>query len=176
MRLAITKSVLAIGAVGLAVAGCGGGDEEEAAGGGGAASAGAAIVSVAGVDGTDVLTDSEGRTLYTAEVEKDGNILCVDACTSFWAPVAASAAEAETAAADLDMDLGVVDRPEGEQQLTLDGVPLYTFTEEGAGQLDGDGFTDDFQGTEFVWEAATAGSDSSGSTAPSDDSSNPYGY
>jgi len=167
------KVALAIGATALGVVGCGGSEGEENAGASAGASAG--IVSVASVDGTDVLADSEGRTLYTAAVERGGKILCVDACTSFWEPVVAPADDAESAAAELDAELGVVDRPEGDQQLTLDGLPLYTFAEEDAGQLEGDGFVDDFQGTHFEWEVARAdgGAGSSGSNAPSD---GPGGY
>jgi predicted lipoprotein with Yx(FWY)xxD motif len=158
---------LAIVATALVVAGCGGDDDESGA----AAGAATGVVSVENVDGTDVLADSGGRTLYTAEVEKDGKILCVDDCTSFWQPVLASAGEAEAAAAELDAELGVVKRPEGDQQLTFDGLPLYTFTEEDAGQLEGDGFVDDFKGTRFEWAAATTGA------APSDGPSNGgYGY
>jgi predicted lipoprotein with Yx(FWY)xxD motif len=180
MRLSITHSVkvaLAIGAAALGVVGCGGSEGEENAGAG-AAGASAGIVSVASVDGTDVLADSEGRTLYTAAVEQGGKILCVDACTSFWEPVLASPDDAEPAAAELDADLGVVDRPEGGQQLTFNGLPLYTFVEEDAGQLEGDGFVDDFQGTHFEWEAARAngGSGSSGSSAPSDSPGGGDGY
>jgi predicted lipoprotein with Yx(FWY)xxD motif len=178
MRLSIThtaKIALVIGAAALGVVGCGSDDEESA--GASAASASAGIVSVASVDGTDVLADSEGRTLYTAPVE-EARILCVDACTSFWEPVVASPDEAESAAADLDLELGVVDRPEGDQQLTLDGLPLYTFAEEDAGQLEGDGFVDDFQGTHFEWQAATTSGDagSSDSDAPGGAGSNPYDY
>jgi predicted lipoprotein with Yx(FWY)xxD motif len=169
MRRSIILSMLVIGAAALGVAACGGSDDDS-----GAASAGSAtgIVSVATVDGTDVLADSSGKTLYTAPVEKGGKILCVDACTSFWEPVPASSADAEKAAAELDADLGVVRRPDGEQQLTFDGLPLYTFAEEDAGKLEGDGFVDDFQGTHFEWEAArTSGG------APSDDGSGGgYGY
>jgi predicted lipoprotein with Yx(FWY)xxD motif len=136
--------------------------------------AGSGIVSIRGVDGTDVLVDSQGRTLYTADVEKGGRIRCTDGCTSFWEPVGASAKESEAASTDLDLDLGVVKRPDGDRQLTFKGLPLYRFTEEGPGKLDGDGFVDDFEGTRFVWEAASTGggSESAGSDAPSDTS--PY--
>jgi predicted lipoprotein with Yx(FWY)xxD motif len=170
------RVALAIGAAALGIAGCGGGGEENASAGAAGASAG--IVSVASVDGNDVLADSEGRTLYTAAVEQGGKILCVDGCTSFWEPVGASPDEADEAAAELGADLGVVDRPEGEQQLTFDGLPLYTFAEEDAGQLDGDGFVDDFQGTHFEWEAARTdgGAGSAGSNAPSDGPGGGYGY
>jgi predicted lipoprotein with Yx(FWY)xxD motif len=154
MRRSIILSTLVIA---LGVVGCGEDDPAPSA-------ASTATVSVADVGGTDVLADSSGKTLYTAAVEKDGKILCVEACASVWQPLLASSEEAETAAAELDADIGVVKRPDGEQQLTFDGLPLYTFAEEGAGKLDGDGFADDFDGTHFEWEAArTSGG---GSSAP----------
>ena len=150
---------MAVGA--LAIAGCGGGDNGAASGGGGD------LVSVADVGGTAVLADAAGRTLYTAAVEKGGKIQCVAACTSFWEPVIASPGEAQQAADDVGADLSVLRRPGGEQQLTFEGMPLYTFTEEGAGKLDGDGFADDFRGTHFEWSAARTdgGSSTPGGTS-----------
>jgi predicted lipoprotein with Yx(FWY)xxD motif len=161
---------LAVGAAALVLAACGGGSGDD---NGTATAAGSGVATVQSVDGTNVLADAEGRTLYTADVERSG-IRCTEACTSFWDPVDTTASEAQSAAADLDLDLSTVLRPGGERQLTLDGLPLYTFTEEGPGQLDGDGFVDDFQGTHFEWAAATTGADSapSGANAPSD--SSPY--
>ena len=173
MRRSIKYSLtaaLAVTVAALVLAACGGGDDSD---NGNATAAGSDIVSMQNVDGTNVLVDSQGRTLYTADVEKAG-IRCTDGCTSFWEPVAASSSEAKSASADLDLDLGVVNRPDGDGQLTFKDLPLYTFTEEGPGQLDGDGFVDDFQGTHFEWAAATTGTQSapSGSPAPSD--SSPY--
>jgi predicted lipoprotein with Yx(FWY)xxD motif len=175
MRLSIRhliSATLAIGAAGLVLVACGGDDQS---GDATAADAGASsgIVSVQSVDGTNVLADAEGQTLYSADVEMS-RIRCTGACTSFWDPVNASANEARSAAADLDLELGTVKRPEGERQLTFEGLPLYTFTEEGPRQLDGDPFVDDFNGTRFAWAAATTGAQAapSGSNAPSDKS--PY--
>jgi predicted lipoprotein with Yx(FWY)xxD motif len=162
MRRSILLPILAAA---LLISACG---SEDDSGASSAASAGD-LVSVASVDGTDVLADSAGKTLYTAGVESGGKILCVEGCTSFWKPVAGTSAEAEQAAGKLDADLGVVKRPDGPSQLTLDGLPLYTFTEEGSGQLQGDGFADDFEGTHFEWEAART----SGDSAPSSGS---FGY
>jgi predicted lipoprotein with Yx(FWY)xxD motif len=176
MRLSIKQSLagaLLIGVAALVLAACGGGDDGDS-GNATAADAGAGIVSVESVDGTDVLVDREGKTLYTAEVEK-GRILCTEGCTSFWDPVSATAGEADSAAADLGLDLGVTSRPDGGRQLTLKGLPLYTFTEEGPGQLDGDGFVDDFQGTHFEWAAATTtGADSGSSGSDGSSGSSPY--
>jgi predicted lipoprotein with Yx(FWY)xxD motif len=176
MRRSITLSALvalAIGAAALVLVALGGGDDSMNPGAANA-SGGSGIVSIQSVHGTDVLVDSEGRTLYSAEVEKGGRIRCTEACTSFWDPVGASAKEAASASTDLDLNLGVVKRPDGDRQLTLKGLPLYRFKEEGPGKLDGDGFVDDFEGTHFEWAAATTsgGSGSAGSDAPRDAS--PY--
>jgi predicted lipoprotein with Yx(FWY)xxD motif len=159
MRLPIILSALLLGAAGLGVAACGSSDN------GSGSSTAAGVVSVATIDGTDVLADSAGKTLYSAAVEKGGKIRCVGACTTFWQPMLASKAAAEKAAGNLDAQLGVVTRPGGQQQLTFDGLPLYTFAEEGTGKLQGDGFADQFQGTHFQWMAART---SGGSGAPTD--------
>ena len=143
---------LAIGA--LALAACG--DEEDDGGAAADAAASPTAVSVAGVDGTNVLADADGRTLYTADVEAAGEILCTGACAAIWDPALGSAGDAEAAADDTGAEIGVVKRPNGDSQLVLDGAPLYAFTEEGPGELTGDGFADEFEGTAFVWSAATA--------------------
>jgi len=135
-----------------------------------AASSGSGLVSMKTVDGTNVLADSQGKTLYSADVEKSG-IKCTAECTSFWRPADASASEAQSTAADLGVAIDSVQRPDGQRQLTFNGLPLYTFTQEGPGQLDGNGFVDAFQGTKFHWQAATTDADSnaapSSSSAPS---------
>jgi predicted lipoprotein with Yx(FWY)xxD motif len=170
MRLSIKNPLTVLAAVAVAalvLAACGGSDDNGSAT---AANAGAqsGVASVRNVDGTDVLANSQGHTLYSADVEENGKIKCTGMCTSFWDPVTASAKQAKSASDQLDLELGTVKRPDGAQQLTLAGLPLYTFTEEGAGQLEGDGFEDDFNGTHFVWEAAGSGSSSAGSgTQPS---------
>ena len=58
MRLPIILSALVLGAAGLGVAACGSSSDN-----GSGASAATGIVSVASVDGTDVLADSAGKTL-----------------------------------------------------------------------------------------------------------------
>jgi hypothetical protein len=35
--------------------------------------------------------------------------------------------------------------------LTVDGAPVYTFTQEDAGEVTGDNLTDEFGGTSFTW-------------------------
>jgi predicted lipoprotein with Yx(FWY)xxD motif len=174
MRVSIKHSVtaaVAIGAAALVLAACGGSDSGN--GSAPTASGGSGVVSIQSVDGTNVLADSDGRTLYNTDVEK-AQIRCTDGCTSFWDPVDASAKQAKSASADLKVDLGVVKRPDGTDQLTFKGLPLYSFKEEGAGQLDGDGFVDDFEGTHFEWAAATTGAGSASSGSNDSDSPSPY--
>ncbi|MGH3087535.1 MAG: COG4315 family predicted lipoprotein [Rubrobacteraceae bacterium] len=124
-----------------------------------------------------MLADAEGHTLYSAEVEKDGKIRCVDTCAEHWRPVVASGDDVDAANSAIGGGFGTVDRPEGESQLTYGGLPLYTFAEEGTGELTGDGFTDDFQGTEFVWAAArTDGSSTPSKLSTPDDNGGGGGY
>ena len=166
----IARATFAAGALALVVTGCGSDD------GGSPSSSGTGdgIVSVAAVDGNDALVDADGQTLYSADVEAAGQILCVDACTSFWEPIIATASEANEASAEIGKQFAVVDRPDGESQLTYKGLPLYTFAEEGPGELQGDGFTDDFQGTHFEWSAAWT--DVSAVSDPPDNPGGGYGY
>jgi predicted lipoprotein with Yx(FWY)xxD motif len=161
MRRSIILPTLLIGAAALGIAACGSSNDDSAA------TSSTGLVSIAQVDGTDVLADSGGKTLYSAAVEKGGRILCVNGCTSFWQPMLATRADATTAATKLDQNLGVVRRPDGGQQLTFDGLPLYTFAEEGSRKLQGDGFTDDFMNTHFEWQAARTGGGSSSSSGTS---------
>jgi predicted lipoprotein with Yx(FWY)xxD motif len=141
-------------------------------------SGGDATQTVDGIVGTrqipdfgTVLTDADGNTLYTTEAEDDGTIRCVEGCADFWPPLAPTA-EIPSDVDGVDGEFGVIARPDGSDQLTLDGMPLYTFADDtGPGSFIGDGFEDDFQGTHFVWHAVTT----DGST-PSGDQGGGYTY
>ena len=149
-----------MGLAALVLAACGGSSNSSGSSGGGNASSmgtSGGVVSVKSVDNSDVLTNSQGKTLYTANVEKGGQIMCTGQCTSIWMPADGSASQAKTAAADLNLKIGVVKRPDGTDQLTLGGKPLYSFTAESAGKLAGNGAMDAFNGTQFTWSAATTG-------------------
>ena len=162
MRASYLASTLAIGAVALGVAACGSGNSSNGSSASTAPSSG--IVSVDSIGGMKVLASPAGKTLYTASAEQGGKLRCVStACTSIWSPALATPAAAKQAATQLKTTLGVVTRPDGKQQLTFKSMPLYSFTQEGAKALQGNGFTDDFQGTHFQWQAAAT---SGGGAAP----------
>ena len=140
----------------LVIAACGGGGgngaEESASGGTDAAT----TVSVSGADGVgDVLVDEEGSALYASVQEENGMVLCTDACAAIWVPL--TVGDEPTGSDGLTADLGVVTRPEGTQQVTFNGRPLYTFIEDsGPDVVTGNGFSDTFGDLGlFEWHVAT---------------------
>jgi predicted lipoprotein with Yx(FWY)xxD motif len=165
-----TTSMLASVVVLLAVllGGCGGGGSGEPA------SAGGETVSVANVAGTgDVLVDARGNALYSPDQEADGKVLCTDACASIWIPLTLPGGEQPTGSSDVSTQLGLIRRPDGAEQVTYKGKPLYTFAEDSSpGEVTGNGFADDFGGTSFTWHVAALGSVSGGTTS----TQGGYGY
>jgi predicted lipoprotein with Yx(FWY)xxD motif len=153
-------ALLVLGGAVLAIAACGGGDNGDATASGNGSDSGS--ITAQTVDGMDVLVDSKGQVLYTNEQERGGKIVCTGDCTAIWAPVAASGSE--PSGSSVGGDVGTVKRPDGTEQVTFDGSPVYTFTEEGPGELTGDGVKDNFNGTKFSWQVVTA---SGGAAAPS---------
>lgn len=153
------------------LAACGGSSSEPPSGAGGK------TVAIRPIDGVgNVLVDSRGRALYAADVEADGKVKCVDACESFWKPLRIdSATPTPTATSSEVGKLAVVKRPDGSRQVTVDGKPLYTFSDDSADQIKGIGFEDDFNGRHFTWNAVLEGGKL---TSPSgvDSSGGGYGY
>jgi predicted lipoprotein with Yx(FWY)xxD motif len=89
-----------------------------------------------------ILTDMEGRTLYTFDNDAPGVSNCVDACVANW-PILA-AAEGDVA----EGDYAIIDRADGTRQWTYKGRPLYTFVKDAApGDVAGDGVNE-------VWHLA----------------------
>jgi predicted lipoprotein with Yx(FWY)xxD motif len=140
----------------LALAACGGDSDEGDSGSSAAAST--ATVSVESVEGVgDVLVDSDGAALYTADQEMDGKVRCTDACAEVWIPLTVSGSAEPTASDGVPGELGLAERPGGERQVSYDGQPLYSFADDPmAGEVTGDGLSDRFGGRLFSWQVATA--------------------
>jgi predicted lipoprotein with Yx(FWY)xxD motif len=104
--------------------------------------------------------------------------MCTGACLSFWFPAPATGATSGAVAG-----LSTVHRPDnGQEQLTFQGKPLYTFKlDTGPGQDAGQNAKDSFGGTNFTWHAATtttavAPGQPATTTAPPANTGGGYGY
>jgi predicted lipoprotein with Yx(FWY)xxD motif len=166
--------VLAIAVLGLA--GCG----NSGSGASTATDAGQGsgkVVTVSDAGGRSVLVDAQGRALYFSNQEKSRALCTSGACTAIWTPLTVAGKSSLTAAPSLTKKLGTMARPDGSTQVTLDGRPLYTFSfDHSAGQVNGDGTTDSFDGTDFTWHVATpTGQVAAAPSSPSSPSSSaPY--
>jgi predicted lipoprotein with Yx(FWY)xxD motif len=163
----LRRGVLPVIAVGvLALAGCGsnGGSSSSATSGSGSSGD---TVTVRHDGGQTVLTTASGRTLYMSDQEH-GHVLCTSGdCEAIWNPLTVAAGGRLRAPSTVASELGTVKRPDGSRQVTLEGSPLYTFSfDHSAGQVNGDGQKDSFDGTNFSWHAATpTGGQSTGQAA-----------
>jgi predicted lipoprotein with Yx(FWY)xxD motif len=131
-----------------------------------------------------VLVDDTGKALYANNLESTGKILCNDpGCNSFWMPLTLRAG-LPTAPAGAGK-LGVTKRPDGTTQVTANGKPLYTFSEDSPGKANGNGFQDQFAGHNFTWNIVLPGGTAASGTGPGNGAATPnstgatsgnYGY
>jgi predicted lipoprotein with Yx(FWY)xxD motif len=134
---------------------------------GGAAKSGRATVSVKRIAGHGkILVDAKGNPLYRNAQERNGMILCKGSCVSFWKPLIVHGKPSRSSSSV--GKLGVIRRADGRRQVTDHGRPLYTFTLDKPGKVNGDGFKDQFGSQKFTWHVVRpAGAKSSqGSTSP----------
>jgi predicted lipoprotein with Yx(FWY)xxD motif len=135
-------------------------------------------VSVRDANGGPVLTTSQGMTLYMSDQEKK-QVLCKSSdCAGVWSPLTVTAGQTPTAPAKLRAEISTLKRPDGSSQVAFDGRPLYTFSfDHGAGQVNGDGQSDSFDGIHFTWHVARpTGAAPAAPTSPATSSSSSSGY
>ena len=126
--------------------------------------------------GATILVDARGMTLYHLSAEQNGKFICTSAtCVKVWPPLVARSGSAPSGTVG---SLGTIKRPDGTEQVTYKGMPLYTFAHDAApGQANGQGIKD--VGT---WTAVTTGAGTSSaattstSAAPASSSSSGGGY
>jgi predicted lipoprotein with Yx(FWY)xxD motif len=108
--------------------------------------------------GGTILVNAQGMTLYHLSGEQNGKFICTSsACVGVWHPLTVAAGSAPTGVASL----GTVKRPDGTQQVTYNGTPLYTFAQDSSeGDAKGQGIKD--VGT---WSAVMASSSSASAPA-----------
>jgi predicted lipoprotein with Yx(FWY)xxD motif len=142
--LTFLASAAVIPLVALAVAACGSG--------GGAATAAAvstpktstgasATVGVANSSLGSILVNSTGRTLYLFKADVGAKSACTGACAAAWPPLLSTGKP--TAGTGLTASkLGTITRSGGNQQVTYNGHPLYSFiNDKKPGQTTGQGST-----------------------------------
>jgi predicted lipoprotein with Yx(FWY)xxD motif len=164
----LTVAVVVLAAIGLAA--CGGSDDSNSDTNSGSAGAtpvsnGGETVATKSISGTgNVLVDSSGMALYTNDQDTSSKVACTGECVTEWVPLAAPAGGQPTSSdSAVQGKLGTIKRTDGSSQVTLDGLPLYTFVDDSPGQVTGNGDMDSFGGTDFLWTVASA----SGKAAPS---------
>jgi len=159
----LATALLAV-AVGLvACGGDNGGNSGEAtasSSSGGSATVNAQMIGGAG----EVLVDAQRNALYSSQQEANGTIRCTGECETIWLPLTVNGNSKPTAAPGVTGTVSTVKRPDGAKQVTYNGAPLYTFSEDGGpGTVTGDGFSDSFAGMTFDWNVETvSGAPSSG--------------
>lgn len=86
-----------------------------------------------------VLVNSAGRTLYHFDHDTATTFGCSSSCLTAWPPLTVSGAN-PVAGTGVTGTLGMRARPDGTQQVTWNGMPLYQFAADQApGDTKGDG-------------------------------------
>jgi predicted lipoprotein with Yx(FWY)xxD motif len=86
------------------------------------------------IDGTTVLTNAAGFTLYSFAPDTSTSSKCYGSCAAYWPPVTGTVA----ASPGLPGRIGTITRTGGSRQLTYNGHPLYTYIGDSApGQAKG---------------------------------------
>jgi predicted lipoprotein with Yx(FWY)xxD motif len=75
----------------------------------------------------DIVTDSDGLTLYIFSNDTPGVSNCSGGCLSAWPPVLAALG---ATGGDITGDLGVITREDGDVQVTLNDLPLYYYRDD----------------------------------------------
>ncbi len=101
-----------------------------------AASSGGTTVNMTTINGTAVLTNSSGKTLYWFAPDTSTTSKCSGSCATYWPPVTGPV----TGGSGVTGTLSTITRPDGTMQATYDGHPLYTYVgDTAAGQAKGNG-------------------------------------
>ncbi len=118
----------------------------------------------------EILVDSSGNALYSAEQEATGTVVCVADCAGIWPPLTLPDGETPTVGDGVTGSVGTVTRDDGTVQVTYNGAPLYTFSlDPEPGSVTGEGVADAFDGTDFVWHVATVSGEVPTAPATSED-------
>ncbi len=91
----------------------------------------------------DIVVDANGMSVYffTKDVKDSGTSACTDACLAAWPPVTTAADTPQVEG--VTGTVGTITTPDGAQQVTLNGLPLYYFAKDTkTGDILGQGVND----------------------------------
>jgi predicted lipoprotein with Yx(FWY)xxD motif len=137
-----------------------------------AAQAKRAVVSTAKTSLGTIIVNSNGRTLYLFEKDRNDKSACSGQCAVFWPPLITSGKPGVTDGARASL-IGTTRRADGRLQVTYNHHPLYTFVKDKkAGQTNGEGVN----AFGAAWDAMSpAGAKIEKPSAPSPSSGGGYG-
>ena len=142
-----TSRLAAAAALGLlAVTGCGSSGGEDDTGSAAPSAAAAGVLATADSDLGEVVVDADGRTVYVFDRDTagSGTSSCADTCLDNW-PAVTIAGEEAPEVEGVTGEVGTIERDDGTRQVTLGGLPLYTYAgDSDAGDVTG-------QGVQGVW-------------------------
>jgi predicted lipoprotein with Yx(FWY)xxD motif len=136
---AVAAGVLGLAACGSYSSGSGGGSG--AASAGTSSSSSHAVLSTATTSLGTVVVDAHGRTVYVFDKDTagSGKSACSGDCQNDWPAVTADSVS--PAVDGVTGDVGTITRDDGSKQVTLAGMPLYTYEHDSqAGDVNGQGF------------------------------------
>lgn len=102
------------------------------------AATGPTTLGVATSDLGEIVVDADGMSVYyfTKDVAESGVSACTDDCLVAWPPVISETDTPEVEG--VTGDVGTIETPEGELQMTINGMPIYYFNKDlAAGDTNG---------------------------------------
>lgn len=144
-RLALSLAAASLAAIGLA--GCMSSASPQAGGettAGSAGSSGDALATASTSLGT-IVVDGRGMTVYyyDKDTPNETTSTCTGQCIAAWPAVTTTSANPSVTG--VTGKVGTINAPGGQKQLTLDGLPLYTYAgDQAAGDVNG-------QGLQGIW-------------------------
>jgi predicted lipoprotein with Yx(FWY)xxD motif len=85
------------------------------------------------------LAAANGMALYTFKSDTTGVSNCTGSCAAVWPPYTVSSASGLSAGSNIPGAVGTITRSDGTLQVTYNGMPLYFFAKDTAGQVTGNG-------------------------------------
>jgi len=88
------------------------------------------------------MIDSQGLTVYLLSSDRVGRSNCSAACERVWVPVTSPGGKPQAGTGFGQSHVGSIQRPDGSDQVTFDGFPLYHYTgDKVPGETTGEGRT-----------------------------------